>query len=121
MTEEKSLECLSGRASRSDELEALAARCEREEPSPPLDHAIWEATRLTDGRQWVRFTTSLDAAVTLVPEGAQEVVIRVFPSGAYVRITTTDGVVYAHGEAKATSLALCAAALRARAALSEPA
>ncbi len=110
---------------------ALAERCEREEPGCELNDAIAFAVgwRLNETIWWnppdgdwslevPRYTTSLDAAVTLVPEGwiwqggeryEDEKVggwARVFPRGAMNRGT-------GNRDAKTSALALCAAALRA--------
>lgn len=121
-------------------LELLADRCEREEPSRELDEAILEATcdakvEMIDGFKGIRygaqryvepygtlpcFTTSLDSAVTLVPKGhgwhggdgygSTKAWARVFPHG---RMAAGTG----NREAATTALALCAASLRARAAI----
>jgi hypothetical protein len=132
----------------ADVLLALAARCEAEEPSRELDTAIvlaafdleprpysagkrvlWYFKRGTDSvmfygeRSILAYTTSLDAAVTLVPESH---VWRVGSGGCNGGYACTVGVgtgqPYGNGEnrwAKTAALALCAAALRARAALAE--
>ena len=112
-----------------DELLALADRCEREEPGRFLDAKIELLFVEHDGQAfphpdgWVLggraqpvkarpFTTSLDAAVTLVPESA----------GAYCagKAATAVGHCFASVDneecwAKTPALALCAAALKARA------
>jgi hypothetical protein len=57
---------------KADELNALADRCEREEPSLELSEAIARWFRQNDYEWWreraggTGFTTSLDAAVSLV-------------------------------------------------------
>lgn len=59
------------------ELEALARRVETEEPSRELDAAIWGASGqfgyfedfMGGDENAPRYTTSLDAAAALVPEG----------------------------------------------------
>ena len=123
----------------ADELNALADRCEREEVSRPLDAAIWEisgqineghcaAWCKQDGRSdltrkryvaaWApKFCTSLDAAVSLVPEpGAWEL-----ESQGWACVTLLTGRFLVSDDiecraiAKTPALALCAAALRARA------
>lgn len=75
-------------------------------------------------REPPNFTGSLDAAVTLEPKDAKEIVVRVYPSGVYVLITLASGkVVYWEGfnNPKLTeAMARCAAALRARAAMVKP-
>ena len=125
---------------------ALAERCEREESSRELDAAIlnavghqaiarkialsgWEWRKNGIGI-WSRMpwpTTSLDSAVTLVPEGWAWFVQWIgspFTEGSVrlwipaqrtqkLKIEDTDGV------GKTPTLALCAAALRARAAIAE--
>jgi hypothetical protein len=96
---------------------ALAERCEQAAgPDAGLDLAIWKALSEMPGFKhpspiW-RFdvTESLDAAVTLVPEECGWMVMN---SAAKV------GVWPSHGATPA--LALCAAALRARAAMVHPA
>lgn len=55
--------------SNRETLLALADRCEREEPSNHLDEDIERACKAYMGSCPVPYTTSLDAAVTLVPEG----------------------------------------------------
>ncbi len=107
---------------------ALADRCEREPPNRSLDGAIWDALCVEcdwRGGNPKRFTTSLDSAVTLVPEGWAWFVERIgapFTEGR-VRLwipaqrTQKLSVEQVNLEAKTPALALCAAALRARAAL----
>jgi hypothetical protein len=116
----------------------LADRCEREEPSTELDAAIGYAVDATPKAKnvykrghyignkpvllrveaiWLPYTTSLDAAVTLVPSGwsyrvglnegrlhAQAVLGRSYPTNATVTV-----------ESGSPALAICTAALRARA------
>jgi hypothetical protein len=66
------------------------------------------------------FTRSLDAAVTLVPEGWTWAR---YHSGA-VECMTLNGpggsILFERGEGNSSALALCAAALRARAAMAQP-
>ena len=122
---------------------ALADRCEREEPSRLLDVQIavaalgWrdhnkhdparqqaqgQMLLLTEDdrlnwRQAPAFTTSLDAAVTLVPEG-RGYVLRSYGDGAGSAIIADPPRDVVFGKARVGSnmaLALCAAALRARA------
>jgi len=124
---------------KADELNALADRVEREDESRKLDDAIWETIEgrpsyilghpFKNGNPPRRtrlpipaYTTSLDAAVTLVPEGwhvdvhdwrwSEEpcwavAIQRV--SGTYTSISV---------KAKTEAMARVSAALRARAALS---
>jgi hypothetical protein len=113
-----------------DDLLALSERCEKaQRPDRELDAAIWlvldpEAYSVTaagifsESGNWVgtlpTYTASLDAAMTLKPEGWQ-----------WSRYSTDDvfylmsslGTVQGHGANDA--LALCAAALRARALMVE--
>lgn len=77
----------------SDKLLALADRVEREEPSQSLDRDIAEAVNGPPGLSgyiWA-YTKSCDAAKTLEPKDAQEIVVRNFQSGTYVRITLKSG------------------------------
>lgn len=112
------------------EYEALARRVETEEPSYDLDDAILHAI----GQQWTHplmpkdaigqpngppfFTTSLDAAVTLVPE-RMGVVLVWSKRGAIVSLSTMPlGEVeeqswYPQVKAATPAAALTAAALRA--------
>lgn len=122
-----------------DGLLALAERCETEEPSRELDASIAAACRVCDdeglGRNAAyefeadgkrvtvysgktrllvyspkRYTTSIDAAVTLVPDG-RPFVLRVFVQYTMATISSIPEAVM--GKAKTPALALCAAALRA--------
>lgn len=130
---------------RQDELEALAVRCEQAAgPSYTLDCEIWDAVypgdrderfaKLTsDGPYKGRlsphdrdgyikplraFTASIDAALTLVPEGqsvrmgwcAGAGYAEVFEPGTYGDRGLGTGTI----SAKTPALALCAAALRAK-------
>ena len=95
---------------------------------PDLRREIWHAGLPTPA--WVLFenvssfhpayTASLDAAVTLVPEGWTW---GRFHSGT-VECMTLNGpdnsILVERGEGISTALALCAAALRARAAIAQP-
>lgn len=142
---EKDLGALLPRVLRSDELEALAARCEKEEPSLELDEAIAAAVagaileRQKDGRaayhrddSWVSIgaikpcTSSLDAAVTLVPEDCGIEIQRYWMKkpGVWWSVglawglgTRSERVMVM--DVATAPLAICAAALRARAALAE--
>ena len=112
----------------------LAERCEREEPGKHLDAYIGaaigakpkdkkipkrghyiggKAVLLRIERVWPAYTTSLDAAVTLVPEGFA------WSAGAETRSNASVdkwGEISEQGVAQTPALALCAASLRARAA-----
>jgi hypothetical protein len=126
--------------SKADELRALADRCEREEATVKLRHDIAKAL----GWTWVQFgyvqwrnpsgrdasvpnwCESLDAAVTLVPEeGVAWWEINMEPgvdtAGARAEVVFDRDQDGEHkGYARTPALALCAAALRARAAVSHP-
>lgn len=121
--------------STKEELLALADRCEREEASWDLSVAIELATvpgtrRFTgkgpfcvetaDQRRYnpPSYASSLDAAVTLVPEGLTWMA-QGNPSVALVRHGNhlLDEKPASRGDGKTPALALCAAALRARAAM----
>lgn len=114
-----------------ESLNALADRVEREEPSFELDSTIYEdALPVEEKRRIVdlpAYTTSLDAALTLVPEDwtAWELIshaAKTLFSADLSRLTTCGaGEDWAHGLGRTPALALCAAALRARAALADPA
>lgn len=135
--------------SNADLLLQLAERCEREKPSDDLDLKIATASgwRFGGGRPkggaWIapngvsyhgntfagppKFTTSLDSAVTLVPENRSfELTFSAAGDGALRRARLWDWRRSATGldpgnewltTGKTLPLALCAAALRARAAL----
>lgn len=122
----------------------LADRCEREEPSDDLSEDIARAlgyVKLEDySCRWIapdksttlcgfgppNYTQSLDAAVTLVPEGLGWTCGDHSPGGVHVgnylasvwKFDRATGLNMRF--AKTPALALCAAALRARAALSPP-
>lgn len=116
--------------SKADELSALADRCEREEGSRDLDVAIAEAVGAPVGANeghtygnTLDYTTSLDAAVTL----SDWCIAHLSEIGAdgLPMCVLTDGTREAQGMClnsptsgvTALARALCAAALRARAAL----
>ncbi len=123
----------------SSVLLALADRCEREEPSRALNIAIFSAIGLTevqekhcriwcqiDGRTdlnreryiaaWAPdFTTSLDAAVTLT-NGHVWSAHDLGPQCKHANVTI-EGVQYKGDWCETVVLALCAASLRAMAAL----
>lgn len=144
-----------------DELLALAGRCEREVPSRELDADIYIAVRIPSERAgridklggvvgwWPKdgpyqsaidvpcFTTSMDAALTLVPDAKQAELSEMSRhvdwgeahpvTGSHEReycvsVYLLDEAGYAtgmglNGAAETLPLALCAAALKARAAL----
>lgn len=119
---------------------ALADRCEREGPSEELDREIakaagWKVNPRHAIFCWIRpdgkyvmgvlpFTTSLDAAVSLVPEGCS---ITISIPGAYAGghyamlcLPMQGPIPPRHtGKASTTPLSLCAASLRARASISK--
>jgi hypothetical protein len=102
---------------KADELNALADRCEREEPSHNLNCSIGCAVDAEPGVMPPAYTTSLDAAVTLVPEGWNWGVWSNGCAMTWSDIPSTH--VQANRRNLPPALALCAAALRARAALSQ--
>jgi hypothetical protein len=95
---------------------ALAERCEAAtEGSLDLDNAIRDVAG--EGRELGSaptpyYTTSIDAALTLVPEGVYEQGIW-WPDPKCELVLKSETV---SGEADTIALAICAAALRARAA-----
>lgn len=126
----------------SQKLIDLAARCESATgPDRELDAAIGRALGISPvgltsisfphdpaTERFVRFTASLDAALTLVPEGWGGKLFfsedrpdrEVHCSATLARSYPTNAQVYAeksgkHGARSAMPLALCAASLRARA------
>ncbi len=118
---------LSDRVSPQATLLALADRCEKEEPSEALDDKIWrwvnDSQLFFKGWQYdlefaPKYTTSLDAAVTLVPRPWRTVHAEEYLSqgswGWTLRRALPED--YAASTGKTAALALCAAALRARAA-----
>jgi len=101
------------------DLRALAERCERAQ-GWMLDGEIAKALgQVFIGTSWPTYTASLDAALTLVPEG-WHVGLWVDPDGtARVRMGNGERVIYAgspQANCATPALALCAAALRALAA-----
>lgn len=102
-------------ASMTDELEALAARCEREAPSRALNIAISTAVCT---HEWA-YTSSLDAAARLVPEGLEWNLTNLHGIAiSEAGLNFSDGN-WQTGRHKGghLALALCAAALRTRAVL----
>lgn len=106
---------------------ALAARCERGEPSNKLGAAIaracgWKGHPVPDN-----FVRSLDAAVKLVPKGAWREtngprrylnIPSPVPNYWHTNITVWEPTLKdVHGWAETEALSICAAALRARAAM----
>lgn len=104
-------------------LTALADRVEREEPCWQLEVAISDALGFCHDGGTPRYTRSLNAAVTLVPEGWFWRVgyTPIFNGWAHVSRTHADHCdrkdEHSSTVARNPTLALCAAALRARAAL----
>jgi hypothetical protein len=105
--------------------EELAERCEQATgPDRELDAAILAA--VNDGHGHVtfetpRYTASLDAAMTLVPEGAQVLLSSINPEkeavdGRWHSIAGDPEATEDTSSGVTPALALCAAALRARAA-----
>lgn len=113
-------------------LRELANRCEREEPSRELDEAIARWFAHNDYAWWrdrvgpSNFSQSMDAAVTLIPDGwmiehfgddAAGAIGYMNVYGATVDLTNEVDTV--QGTAKTRAAALCAAALCARSALND--
>ncbi len=116
-----------------EELLALANRCEREEASRELHCALahtlgWLQVTSDlpsywldpDGDIWnlPDWLTSVGDAKLLEPKDAQEICVRIYRKGAYVRITVADGTpVYCEALSSpiTEAMARCVAALRARA------
>ncbi len=104
---------------KAEALTALADRVEREEPSRYLDADIEEAERGYATAEPLYYTTSIDAAVTLVPEGAEWDLTTLYGvARVAVGLNMDEGPHYASHEGGRLPMAICAAALRARAALS---
>lgn len=106
---------------KSNELYALAERCEKESASPQLNAAIFCAVHSTKDKKWLpselrlgraflhyegheecpltsrysieyRYTHDIDDALTLEPGDAQEICVRKYQNGTiYVRVSTKDG------------------------------
>lgn len=114
------------------ELEKLAARVEREGPSRELDAEIarafgWRSFYLAGfGPRWQKghgtvtselpaYTASIDAALTLVPEGWDWFKLRTTTVQTWVEVGRKDGtgMIAFSVEASTPAAALCAAALRA--------
>ncbi len=131
-------------ASSGDVLLKLADRCEREEPSRELDVRIWSAVHpdkmtraeealdrlehpaepvyLADVYKVPWLTSSLDAAVTLIADGSEWQITNLYGiARAEVDMNIGDHGAPSCGEHKGAvmALALCAAALRARAAIAK--
>jgi len=119
---------------KADELKALANRCERDEPSRELDgsiaaalgleHGPWETVYVetrsirSGAERAPAYTTSLDAAVSLVPAGSFWLRKSQYAMTCACEATDKNGwFVHIDGKGARPALALCAAALRARAAL----
>jgi hypothetical protein len=101
---------------KADELNALADRCEREEASLDLDGAIAIACERPFFKP-ARYTTSLDAAVTLVPEGMEWTITHKNRDLDRPSVFVGRSLDWSSEDASTPALALCAAALRARASL----
>ncbi len=100
-----------------NQLEALARRCEAGAPDV-LD--VCDAIALALGIPFKPFTTSLDSAMSLVPEGWSVQIIRTADSQYgnanlyWFRGGNSIPAKKMHGAGATPALALCAAALRAR-------
>ena len=98
---------------RKAQLLLLAERCEREEPSLELDTriALLFCARI---KQFPRYTSSLDAAVTLIEDGVEWSVSNLYHvARAEVGMNFNTGPHYGEHKGAVMALALCAAALRA--------
>lgn len=107
---------------------ALADRCEREESSLLLDELIYTTVftvdELNHDLQAPLYTRSLDAAVTLVPEGWLLITLSEIAGDglSFCKLANTESPVkesIGFGS-KTLALDVCAAALRARSALTKP-
>jgi len=129
---EESRNRLTPRVSEQAELlRALAARCEREEPSREMDEAIGRAFGVEPGHVftggldgddvWLAYTSSLDAAVTLKPRHWYTEEVSFDIDGWHVTFTRGlgDRVKARSNNAPSEAQARCAAALKARAAIAE--
>jgi hypothetical protein len=106
----------------ANKLRELAERCEKATAdSFDLNHAIAIALGIASEP----FTASLDAAMTLVPEGRDQVLMNVKVESFHVgendrrhmaKLFAPYSGEYVEGRSATPALALCAAALRARAA-----
>lgn len=106
----------------SDVLLALAERCEREEPGWVLDMSIGEAAFgvLYGTAGAPRYTASLDAAVRLIADGVEWYVSNLYAvARAEVGLNLSDRSHYGEHKGGLIPMALCAAALRARAAVAD--
>lgn len=68
----------------------------------------------TTARQGFTFTASIDAALTLVPEGAYPLISKIAPERWRVHLGFANRAVGASATAPTPALALCIAALKAR-------
>jgi hypothetical protein len=88
-------------------------------PDLDLDHAIARATRPFDGHGVLGYTSSIDAALTLVPEGWQAILYTERACAELYDATLKKRAgIKARAYAPTTAIAICIAALRARTALS---
>ncbi len=96
----------------------LAARCEAATSSDAvLDSAI--ARAVGQDVPAMRYTISLDTAMLLVPEG-RAVELALVPGGhSHAAVILAEPETWAKGFAVSGALALCAASLRARRAITE--
>lgn len=106
----------------SQDMLKLAARCEAATgPDPKLDREILDTICEKWVGKWLlgpakyRFTASLDAAMTLVPEGFRRAEYGTYENarGHWHELSMSNGEFSA--SAATPALALCAAALKARA------
>jgi hypothetical protein len=96
----------------------LAERCEKATgPDFDLSFAIWQAAiePIAPSSRQPDYTASLDAAMTLVPEG-WFLSVSTHPEGAFAVAVCQDLIGKSDLRVATAALALCAAALKARAA-----
>jgi hypothetical protein len=108
---------------------ALAERCEQAAgPDRVLDaeilcaiygFTIHKENRCVNSSSWDRVTGSLDAAVTLVPEGWDFCISKGWDEECAVSLAPANKVTEVISTSTTPALALCAAALQARAAAYE--
>lgn len=105
----------------SQKLLELAERVEKAEgPNFALEMEIDRAINpeRPAGLRYPNYTASLDSALTLVPEGMEKSLSDLYGvARAEVGLNCTDGPQYGEHKGAILCLALCAAALRARAAI----
>lgn len=103
-----------------DKLLELAERCETEAPSYGLNEAVCKATSDESCNYVYRdYVNSLDAAMSLADDGFGSLLAGSFPNGEAGFVAVVTKPAPSSGTAATPALALCAAALRARAAATQ--